>query len=56
MTFAGQGHFRLGYHLFHAKATQLVTQGVTGWVRQGCSFVRQTFGGVFGEDSGVLAN
>lgn len=38
-----------------AKATGLVAMGVTGWVRRGSSFVRQTFEELFGADAGVLA-
>jgi len=38
-----------------AKATGLVASGVTGWVRQGSSFVRQTFHELFGEDTEALA-
>jgi len=38
-----------------AKATGLVAVEVTGWIRQGSSFVRQTFSDLFEEDSEVLA-
>lgn len=38
-----------------AKATGLVAAGVSGWVRQGSSFVRQTFEELFGEDAEALA-